>query len=350
MLKTSGYEVKDVIYGSVDILKYRNVEILKSNKTITLTGNWFVVDATEQAYYHFLFDHVGQYYALRSIVPNLKLVVRTPRHVDLLDYVSWCIDKLSLENEVIHVYDDDSLFIENLYVASNRLIPLFRLIEDDLFDLVVKDEYQDIVVPALRDFLLRNLPKRDKSEKLYAIRRDKSKELLARLEYLDYLKSNGVTWDNGDIQDPKNILENIPQKFKQGWVSRIINNRLTSVEMDTTTRHISEEDETMLEQFFLDNGYTLFSHLDMSYEDQMAMIASCKSYACITGASALNAIVCPEDASIYIVNPDTSWPMPNHEYAASFVSNNAHTVFKIRDYPNQKFTMQQVIGRLKEIV
>ena len=354
MPKSDSYTNKEVILGDVNITVYRKVifDLLQNHNVLKLDGNWFVIDCTEEAYYHFLVENVGQFYALKERIPDLNLLIRKGIREDLPEYISWCLDKLIKENNpvVINLEDTNRLQIENLYAASTRLIPIFSLIDDNVFDLVVVDRYQDMVIPALRDFFLRNLPKSSKSEKIYAIRRDKSEELFARLEYLDYLKSNGVTWYNGDIQDPKNILENIPQKFKQGWVARILKNRLTSVEMDTTTRHISNEDETLLEQFLLDNGYRFFSHLDMSYEDQMSMIASCDSYACITGASALNAIVCPEDAKVFIINTDTNWPMPNHEYAASLVNNNAHTVFKIRDYPNQKFTMQQVIDRLKELV
>lgn len=348
----SGYSNKKVYANNngVEILEYSGVtlELSQNGNVLKLDGNWFVIDYTDPAYYHFLVENVGQFYAMKKIVPDLKLAIRTDKKYDGISYIAWCVEKLIEENNPI-LFDSGIVYIENLYAASTRLVQIFSMI-DSVFDLVVKDEYQDMVIPALRDFFLRNLPKLDKSEKIYAIRRDKSEELSARLEYLDYLKSNGVTWDNGDIQDPKRTLENIPSKFKQGWVARILNNKLTSVEMDTMTRYISDEEETMLEQFLLNNGYKFFSHLSMSYEDQMSMIASCKSYVCITGASALNAIVCPKDASIYIVNPDTNWPMPNHEYAASLVSDNAHTVFKIRDYPNQKFTMQQVINRLKELM
>lgn len=348
----SGYSNKKVYANNngVDILEYSGItlELSQNGNVLKLDGNWFVIDYADPAYYHFLVESVGQFYALKKIVPDLKLAIRTDRKYDGINYIAWCVEKLIQENNPI-LFSSGTVHIEKLYVASTRLLLMFSMI-DDVFDLVVKDEYQDMVIPALREFFLRNLPKLDKSEKIYAIRRTKSEELLARLEYLDYLKSNGVTWYNGDIQDPKRTLENIPSKFKQGWVSRILKNRLTSVEMDTTTRYISDEEETMLEQFLSDNGYTFLSHINTSYEDQMARIASCKSYVCITGASALNAIVCPEDASIYIANPNTNWPMPNHEYAASLVSDNAHTVFRIRDYPNQKFTMQQVIDRLKELM
>lgn len=356
MIKSGTYKNKEKITGNVDILVYQEVmfNLSENDDTLNLKGNWFIIDCTEEAYYHFLVDNVGQFYALKEKISNLNLLIRVTKTSQHIQYIAWCLDKIGKENEPVFIDTKEmpNIYIEKLYASSTRLIPMFRLIDEDVFDLVVVDEYQEMVIPALRKFFLRNLPKYDKSEKIYAIRRDKSIELLARMEYLNYLSENGVSWTDGIIKDPNKILENIPLKFRRGWVSRVLNHkpRLNMIEMDTVTRYISSEDETMLEQFLLNKGYKLFSHLSIPYETQMSMIASCKSYACITGASALNAIVCPEDASIFIINLDTNWPMPNHEYAVELVNNNAHTVFKIRDFPNQRFTMNQVIEKLEELM
>jgi len=348
------YKEKTKLLGDVDILMYKDVvfKISQNDNILNLEGNWFIIDCVEEAYYHFLVDNVGQFYALKKRIPDLNLLIRTTYNTKNIEYIHWCIDKITKENSPIFVDENNmpDIYIEKLYAAATRLIPMFRLIDEDVFDLVILDEYQKMVIPELRKFFLRNLPKHHESKKIYAVRRDKSQELDARIEYLNYLYNNNVSWNNKIVKDPNKILDNLPLKFKTGWVSRILGGRLHMIEMDTITRYISNEDETMLEQFLIDKGYHFFSHLNISYETQMSMIASCQSYACITGASALNAIVCPEEASIFIINPDTNWPMPNHEYAASLASDNAHTVFKIRDFPNQRFTMTEVISKLEGLM
>lgn len=356
MTKNGTYKKKTKIQGDVDILVYSDAVfgLLQNDNTLNLKGNWFIIDCAEEAYYHFLVDNVGQFYALKEKIPDLQLLIRTTENTKNIDYITWCLEKITKENSpvFIDIKKMPNIHIEKLYAFSTRLIPMFHMIDEDVFDLIILDEYQKMVIPALRRFFLRNLSKYHESEKIYAIRRDKSEELSARMEYLNYLSENGVSWNDGIVKDPNKIIENIPLKFRLGLVSRMLKHRprLNMIEMDTVTRYISNEEETMLEQFLLNQGYKFFSHLNISYETQMSMIASCKSYACITGASALNAIVCPEDATIFIVNPDTNWPMPNHEYAASIINNNSHTVFKIRDFPNQRFTMEQVISKLKELM
>jgi hypothetical protein len=354
LIKDKFYKEKTKLIGPVDILVYEDVffKLSQNNSTLNLKGNWFIIDCAEEAYYHFLVDNVGQFYALKEKIQDLNLLIRITDNTKNIEYISWCLDKLVKENEAVFIEAEKmpNVYIENLYACSTRLIPMFHLIDKDVIDLIVVDEYQKMVIPELRKFFLRNLPKYHESKKIYAIRRSKSQELDAKIEYLDYLSSNGVSWNNGIVKDPNKVLENIPLKFKTGIIANRLNGRLHMLEMDTKTRYISNEDETMLEEFLIDKGYKFFSHLNISYENQMSMIASCKSYACITGASALNAIVCPEDASIFIINPDTNWPMPNHEYAVGLVNDNAHTVFTIKDFPNQRFTMDQVISKLRELM
>lgn len=356
MIKSGTYKIKEKIKGNVDILMYQEVifGLSENNSTLNLQGNWFIIDCAEEAYYHFLVDNVGQFYALKEKISDLNLLIRITNKSKNIEYISWCVDKLIKENKpvLVDIEKMPNIHIEKLYASSTRLIPMFHIIDKDVFDLIVVDKYQEMVIPALRKFFLRNLPQYHESTKIYAVRRDKSEELFARMEYLNYLSDNGVSWNDGLVKDPNKILDNVPLKFKLGLASRVVNHkpRLNMIEMDTVTRYISSEDETMLEQFLLNQGYNLFSHLNIPYEIQMSMIASCKSYACITGASALNAIVCPEDASIFIINLDTNWPMPNHEYAVELINKNAHTVFKIRDFPNQRFTMNQVISKLEELM
>jgi hypothetical protein len=346
----SRYGNKKIIHGDVDILKYTNVEIIKSNNTITLYGNWFIVDCTDEAYYHFLFDNVGQYYALKEKIPGLRALLIMPDQEGLADYVDWCVSKIVLDSSAVVISEGQSVEIENLYVASNRLIPTFALFEDQRYDLVTNDAYQDILVPALRKFLLKYLPKHPERKKIYAVRRDKSYELSERIKFFDYLRENGVTWDSGHLSDPKNILFDLPEKFKHGRVGRIVNSSFSAIEMDTNTRYIKEEDEALLEEYLDSLGYEFMSHKDISFEDQMSMIASCESYVCITGASVLNSIVCPEDASIYIINTNTNWPMPNHEYTPTIINNNSYTIFSTREFPNTVFEMKSVISRLNEVM
>jgi hypothetical protein len=328
---------------------------------VELFGDWFIIDATDHCYYHFIFDNIGQFLALKTLIPELKILFRVP---DLEffgrvpDYISWPIEKLKgeVDHVMLEVEKVKELKIEKLHAASTRLIPFFSLFGIRHVQLITNDSYQDFVVPELRKFFLRNLPKIVGPKKIYVSRKDKSEELRVRSRYLDYLKSNGVTWSSininktqewgkDDTNDPGNFIANRPDEFSH----MIFTQPPRAQEVDVLTRSIPAEAEDRLEQYFLDNGYSIFSHADYDYPTQMAVIASCDYYATYTGSSVLNSVVCKEDANIYVLNHNTNWPMPNHEYTASVVSKNSFNVFGGRDHPLTVFSIDDIIKKLDEI-
>jgi capsular polysaccharide biosynthesis protein len=165
---------------------------------------------------------------------------------------------------------------------------------------------------------------------------------------LDFLKSKDVTWRDwsDEVQDPYGVLNNLPEEFDD---PKLTETPLWVHDIEVRSRYIAEEDEISIEKYFLDRGFTLIDHEKLSYRDQLSIVSSCDSYATITGSSVLNSIVCKPDASIYVINLDTNWPMPNHEYTPTIVSNNVYNIFSIENFPNIKFSMEQVINRLNEI-
>jgi hypothetical protein len=331
------------------------------NSFVELAGDWFIIDATDHCYYHFIFDNVGQFFALKTLIPDLKVLFRVTDpelFKKLPDYISWTIEKIKNEVDyvVLEIEQASEIKIERLHAVSTRLIPFFSILGIRHKHLITNDSYQDFVVPELRDFFFRHLPEISGPRKIYVSRKDKSEELRARSRYLEYLKANGVTWSPIDINkvqdwgkddtlDPGNFIENRPDEFRP----TIFTQPPRAQEVDIVNRSISAEDEDRLEQYFLDNGYTIFSHVDYDYPTQMAMVASCDYYVTFTGSSVLNSAVCKENANIYVLNHNTNWPMPNHEYTPLVVSKNAFNVFSGREYPLTVFSIDDIIEKLNEI-
>lgn len=329
MSRETTYQNKELALTveGIEIYRYLNVKHVSkwATKKAWLSGKTFIVDATDPAYYHFVFDNVGQFNAIKSVVKDLGLVIIIPpaSSGELPDYITWCIDKLIKENPSALVVEEClyNLQFDALYVASPRLIQFFRLLEDGLFDLVMNDSYQDFVVPRLRGFFLRNLPKGFAPQKLYASSKSKNLELRLWKKYLNYLKDNGVSWDRETktVKDPKGIIKDLPKEYR-GRLEQI--KSIWSLELEVQSRYISVEDEIAVENYYATNGFKTINHQALSYEEQMSLIASCDSYATITGASALNAIVCKEDAKISIIKTEGGWTMPNHEYLPTLISKN----------------------------
>ena len=328
---------------------------------VELFGDWFIIDATDHCYYHFIFDNIGQFLALKTLIPELKVLFRVP-DIELFsklpDYISWPIKKIKSEVDyvVLEMEKVGQIKIEKLHAASTRLIPFFYILGIRKIHLITNDSYQDFVVPELRKFFLRHLPKVIGPKKIYVSRKDKSEELRARARYLEYLKSNGVTWSSVDINkvqdwgkddtlDPGNFIGNRPDEFSH----MIFTQPPRAQEVDVINRSIPAEEEDRLEKYFIDNGYTIFSHTGYDYPTQMAIVASCDYYATFTGSSVLNSVVCKEDANIYVLNNNTNWPMPNHEYTPSIVSKTAFNVFSGREHPLTVFSVEDIIKKLDEI-
>lgn len=368
-MKNTNYIDKKILplLPGINLQHYQGVSYKFSDNEncIDLVGDWFLIDASDRTYYHFVFDNVGQYYSLKSLVPNLKLLINLPSKEKLIgypDYIFWLIDKLTAENNPV-ILDFENLHhlnIENLYACSTELIKFFRIIDspEKLTNLVSNDNYQSFVIPHLRNFFLRNLKIKNSFSKIYLSRKNKSKELHIQKEYVNYLKLMNITWNSIPIGtkltkresdynfDPKSISNlHLPEKFQ---INRLIHGLPSDHEYEVLVRHISEEEEDKLEKYFLSKGYSIISHVDMSYEDQMSAIASASHYATLIGSSALNSIVCREDAHIYILDHNTNWEMPFLNYAPTIISKNAVSIFDFRETPYKKFSVDQIIKKLEE--
>jgi hypothetical protein len=338
MRQTATYKSKEVAFtiDGIDVHKYSDViyNVESATKSAWLSGKSFIIDATDEAYYHFVFENVGQFNALKSVISDLNLVILMPdeQGYEVPDYITWCVERLCSENSNALVIRELSrnLRFDSLYVASPRLIRFFHYLESGLFDLVRQESYQRFVVPSLREFFLRNLPLGESNGKIYASQKTKGDEIRFWKEYLDYLKDNGVSWDKETktVSDPLKVLENLPDRYSTGgrhtytppWV----------LELEVLGRYLPEADEQALEDCFSSQGFEIMSHLEVSYANQMAKIANCESYVTVTGASVLNAVVCPIDAKIVIIKNGSNWLMPNHDYLPNLISKNS-TVVDVKD-------------------
>lgn len=332
---------------------------------LSFAGDWFIVDARSTGYFHYMFDSIGQFYAIKTIVPDLKPLILVPNKSietdDIPDFVWWSIEKLLVEDGATVVEDhlNKSFTIENLYIASNELIVFFDYMNIQRTNILSFDRYQDLVAPELRKFFLRNLTIDEIPSKIYMSRKSKSSQLNLEKEYLDYLKLNNVSWKSilsdddflgiEEAVDPRGVIDKhtLPAKFKDlpSW-----NKNPAFLELEIHDRYMSDEDETKLERFFEESGYKIFSHGGLSYEEQMSIIAGASHFATLIGSSSINSIACREDANIYILNHNTNNSrVSNHEYLPSIVFNNTHVVFSYNEHPNKIFYVDELIDKLKEI-
>lgn len=348
----------NIIYtnNGVAIYKYSNFKHYANNQKNAnsyLEGDWFIVDGDIDTYSHFMYDTIGQFYAIKSIVPSLKPLILIPDAITSNnrdpDFLWWCIDKLLLEPgaAAIPFQYDLSFVIENLYIASTDMIHFFNSVDVIKSHLTSHDEYQDFVLPELRKFFLANLSIDNTPSKIYMSRRSKSAQLRLEKEYIEYLKDNKVSWDSagyeddrivlGKVSDPNNVIhrESLPNRFKYlvSWDAHP-----AYIELEVNTRYMSEVDELKLETFFEKAGYKILVHDNLSYEEQMSAIANASHFATFTGSAVINSVVCRDNASIYVLNQNTmSNRSTNIEYLPGVLFSDSHSVFSYKDRPGKYF-------------
>lgn len=285
------------------MIKYYNTVIpgLTGSKALSLEGNYFIINATEQAYYHFLIDQIGQFLYLKSEMPGLGLLIIKQEDGESSDYADWCLDKIkaSYEHVEIALSEYGYLLIEEISVISNRLINFYHLFDDNLVDYLLDVEYTSKIVPHLRGFLLKNVTKTETRHKILLLQDNKLSEIAA---------------------EHKRIMEN-------GGPS---NDRETEI----ISRYLSEDEYKEILNEFPD--YLKLNHTDVSFEDQISFCASAKEIATFVGAGAANAFVAPDDCKITLINPDTSFPFFIYHDAVDLVSDKVVHAMDPRVYPNRR--------------
>lgn len=290
---------------------YNNISFpgLTGSKALSLEGNYFIINETEQTYYHFLMDQIGQYLYLKSLYPDLGLLIFKQEVGDSRNYAEWCMGKLKEEFPYteISLSEYGHLSVEQITVLSNRLIDIYHLIDDNLNDFLLDKDYTAIVAAHLKKFFNRHIEASKISKKIFLSRSGKREELSEA---------------RNKISEPTSLEE-----------QQII------------ARYLDPKMEDLIESLFRDAGYEIINFEDYSFQEQLELCASASSIGLFVGASAINTIVAPQNTEILLISHDTSYPFPvYHDLIDSINSNTVH-ILDPREYPDTRNTIE-VIQRL----
>jgi hypothetical protein len=268
------------------MIRYRNVLIpdLSGTKKIRLEGNYFIINAEEQTYYHFLVDQIGQFLYLKSSIPDLKLLIIEQEVGDSAEYADWCIDKIKkyYEYKSIKLSEYKEIFIEDITVISNRLFNFYHKIDSNLTDSLTDIDYMKIIIPRLREFLLLNL-KEAPSDNIFLSRQNKNRVFEER--YNKMLSVGG----------PKTLDD-----------------------LENFSRYLSPEEYSEIEGVFHD--YTFIDYSTASFEDQLSACANARSIVVFVGGSVATTFVAPENCKIFLINSDTSYPFSAYHDILDLIS------------------------------
>jgi len=297
--------------------RYSEVSIpgLSGDSSLSLKGNYFIINAEEQTYYHFMVDQIGQFLYLKSAIPNLKLlIIEQEPGTHSSEYATWCLEKIkaNYEHTSIKLSDYGHIDIENITVISNRLFNFYHLIDNDLKDLLQDNEYLSLVIPHLRHFFLSNISKNDDNRLDIFVSRDGKAEEVN--EVYDKIMSSG---------GPKTLDD-----------------------LEKTSRYLTEEEYELIKSEFKD--FVVLDYRETSFQEQLEAVANAKRLVVFVGASVANAFIVREDCEVFLINTDTAWPLPNYHDAMDMVSPNVHHLLDYREYPNTR-NINLIIQKIRSI-
>jgi hypothetical protein len=302
LLEFSEQSVHTMYLAQKSMIRYSNVFIpdLIGTKKIRLEGNYFIINAEEQTYYHFLVDQIGQFLYLQSSIPDLKLLIIEQEVGESAEYADWCINKIKkyYEYKSIKLSEYKEVFIEDITVISNRLFNFYHKIDSNLTDSLLDMDYMKIIIPGLREFLLLDL-KEAPSDNIFLSRGGKNKLLEER--YNEILLGGG----------PK-----------------------TMDDLESFSRYLSPEEYSEIRDVFHD--YTFIDYSTTSFEDQLSACANAKSIVVFVGGSVATTFVAPNNCKIFLINSDTSWPFGAHHDILDLISRDVVHALHPSYYPDTR--------------
>lgn len=295
---------------------YKSISLsgLGGSKTASFFGNYFIINAEEQNYYHFLMDQIGQFLYLKSINKSLKLLILSQESEHSAEYADWLLKaiKEDYDYDEIKLSEHKAVYIEEISVISNRLINFYHLIDDNLSDSIWDLDYAIPVLGELRKFLLSKI-KTTSPTKNVLLSRGAKNEYFAK-EHETIMARGGPT---------------------------------TELEMESVSRYLSKEEYFSIVNVF--EGYEEVLPENASFEDQIAACANAKNIVVFIGASVINTIVADSSCNIFIVNTDTRHPIPKFHDLLDKLSPNVTHALDPRISPATR-DVERVVSLAKEFV
>lgn len=255
-------------------------------------------------------DQVGQFVYLKSILPNLILLILRQEEGESADYADWCIKKLkeNYEYQEITLSEYGYIFVENISVISNRLIGFYHLIDDNLVDFLLDKDYTNLITSHLRNFMLPLLNLNKTRKNIFLDRGNKQHDLI--------------------VEHDKIVRQGGPQTMK---------------ELEDFARYISNIDYDKIKLMFKD--YTFINPEEDSFEEQITACANAKTIVVFMGASVANAYLAPEDCKIILINPNVCNPFNIYHDALDYLNSNVSHVFDSR-YDLENTDMNNLLDKL----
>lgn len=281
-------------------LSISNLIITNNNvdyHTLTISGNCFMIDLDRtNSYFHFLLDQIGQYEYVRSVIPDVKLLVITKDSeqypADTFTQLSSIVNEIlsrydAYENRVINLSHYSEVVIERMYFCSKHFnyyttnISIFHS---------MSTEWKPII-DSIRSGPMYSPRKGGLSRKIFISKRSENNKVRKMKKIFDKKLSDRTP-------EEKQLIAS----FAGGDNSIKMRYRL-----------ISESDEIMIENFFIEHGYEIIFPENHSFQEQINIFHSATHIASFKGASTVNSIFSKPGSKVFMLNTSDKYRFPHED-------------------------------------
>jgi hypothetical protein len=246
---------------------YRDLSVFYPNskieKHVIIKEKAFVIDLIGYSHFHMVFDKIAQYEFIKKYIPEINLyIIGTKQYLNKDNGIIESLKKVYQISDY-NVFDIDSgdrFLFEDLYFILPTHNNLFNF-EDEWFDpWQHRDDFSFYI------------------KTIYPLLQERFKDYLSPVVY----------------------------KNKKIFISRFKQHEITGRDPGKP-RYISKNDEIILENFFKDMGYKIYSAEDLSFLDQIKLYSESSHIAAIKSSALVNIIFCKPETIILGVNLDDEY-------------------------------------------
>ena len=328
------------IFDNFTAINLKDIEFidLQSNslKSINIDGNSFIIDLDENNYFHFI-EQISHFFLLKDFYKDLKIVVVANKKENIKLFISSFLnildaDILKIDRDLFNKIKFDNLFFIN-YSRNSLLYKSFMYAKYNSLEKNKIKEYDDILKNIYRSdpFKIGLKKIQDFINSKYQIKKTNKKIFISTKSindrtriYNDYLKIK--------LNEKNNFSKDYIDRVK--FITKATAPGLSSLKKYTNERYISEEDENLILNYFIKNGYDVIDPTKMSIEEQIILYKQCSHIATLPGSSCIASAYCNKDTRFIIFNYNFKYKHPHKDYVnfilkdviSNSISNNEYDI------------------------
>lgn len=320
-------------------------------------GNIFLMQL-QTAYFHLLYDQIGQYELLKQKIENLKvmfvlgskedyqLILENRIPLSLVFKDMFKIYNYNIE-DIIYVRDNTSYLFDNVFYFNNSFVNFLQLLDSNVLLYDIEDDdfknYNLEIVKCLQN-VFKNYYQELESKKIFITRKKENEKLKNINNLLINLKNNNIN----EIKKEDILLL---QRYKDTF------GNYEYLENLTRTRLQNEKDENDIEMFFINNNYEIVDPSKYGLIDQINLFRNASSVAAVKGTGLANGVFCKNDTQIIMINTHIDYRFWYDSILENTTSKFYEVPIKQKDFDlinfndiNYTFSINNIINKLSLVV